>query len=136
MVKCIKAHRQTPQGVEYRVEWEGLPRPKDHTWEPLTHLRGQEPSGAWIECAALGEYRTRLPTLLTRVLNHRVDWAGVPSYMVHWKGQPRTAATWEVRSSLIHPSTTDDPNPEAPRALTRYESHHSLTPNWTKVGYM
>jgi hypothetical protein len=103
VVEKFLAERQTPQGLEILVQWEGYPNEEDFTWEQAKSLAESVPNmlEEWNEkeenLGAEGEEENDACQIAEaeKILTRR-KFNGVPHYLVKWVGYEKVEdRTWE-----------------------------------------
>jgi hypothetical protein len=105
VVEKFRARRETPQGVDILVEWEGYPDETDWTWETEASLKESAPEmveewhrlrvGSIDLGTDIGEKQDFEIEEVERIIYCR-NIKKVPHYLVSWKGYPeKKDQTWE-----------------------------------------
>lgn len=95
IVERFVAERQTPEGLEILVQWEGYPNEEDWTWEEAESVAESVPNlvKEW-NSRAVQRSKKKQKALdksacdieeVEKILGHR-KFNGVPHYLVKWVG--------------------------------------------------
>jgi hypothetical protein len=104
-IEKLLGSRETMDGVEYLVKWDGYPSQKDWTWEPESSLLDSAPSLVRAFKSAKRQQRRKTKAeaeiyTIERILGRR-KFKGVPHYLVKWEGYENVEdRTWEPEDKL------------------------------------
>ena len=104
-IEKLMGSRETMDGEEYLVKWDGYPSQKDWTWEPESSLLDSTPSlvRAFKSAKTQQSRKTKAEAeiyTIERILGRR-KFKGVPHYLVKWEGYESVEdRTWEPEDKL------------------------------------